>query len=186
MPLDCEWPTPEQIAKQKENDDHFLDLNGVRKAAQENGYDEWFYCECYKGAVLVAAFQKTQKDGDVIKIQVYPKTHAVSVCYFHYSDGENDQEERNERTAYMDGKLKELLSTVKKSLFVSQNVDSVDKFSQILADPLEYGKNLIYTRCNNLNEKWIPSLDPSVKDFCANCNKPPAQGKSLAFSLFQV
>ena len=175
LSLDCEWPTADENAEQQqeEEDNDDLDLNEIRETAKENGYEEWFYCERYD-VIQVAAFRKLNQDGDVVKVQVYPKTHAVSVCYIH-----NDEEENSERTINTDGRLKELLSTNTKSLFVVPNVNSVDTVREILADPLEYGKDFIYTRRDNLKDKWTPTVATKVKESCGHCHKAPTQDNGL-------
>jgi hypothetical protein len=172
--LDCEWPTTtEEQAVMEQQSDNSLNLNEIREAAKENGYEEWYYCERY-GVIQVAGFRKWEQGGDVVKVQVYPKTHAVSVCYIH-----NDQEESSEHTIHTDGRLKELLSTKTKSLFVAPNVNSVDTVREILADPLVYGTDFMYTRRDNLKEQWTRSVPTSVKESCAHCQKAATSEKSL-------
>jgi hypothetical protein len=102
------------------------------------------------------------------------KTHAVSVCYIH-----NDPEESSEHTIHTDGRLKELLSTKTKSLFVTPNGNSLDTVREILADPLVYGTDFMYTRRDNLKEQWTRSVATSVNESCAHCQKAPAPEKSL-------
>jgi hypothetical protein len=67
--LDCEWPTTEHQAVEQQSDNS-LNLNEIREAAKENGYEEWYYCERYE-VIQVAGFRQWKHGGDVVKVQVY-------------------------------------------------------------------------------------------------------------------
>jgi hypothetical protein len=54
----------------EQQSDNSLNLNEIREAAKENGYEEWYCCERYE-AIQVAGFRQWKHGGDVVKVQVY-------------------------------------------------------------------------------------------------------------------
>lgn len=177
MPIASKWPSLEEEVQNSNNGD--LTLREIRIAATQFGFEEWYYCEAYDDLIQVAAFRKTcDNSGDVTKVQVFPKTHAVSVLYIH-NDGEqqSNQDEDNEDDHPTVGG--EMLSNNKKSLYVVQDVNYTDTVKEMFKQPLEFGKDLIYTRRDTLAGKWSPPVDPADKLYCGNCHRPPRPNENL-------
>ena len=191
-----EWPvrTDQRAQTMVDSGVHVINYNNARTAANELGYEEWYYEDgfletmafsivwCHNnGEDDVADERRTT--AEMVKVQFFPQKGIAFVCHFQDQSSSYGTELRygvrgQDGNVHNMGWCREFCSSVlgiaspredefatlgvdalfcdtsKKSIFVTNEITTLDKWKQLLADPLHFGKDICYTRHSNIVEAW--------------------------------